>query len=270
MTSATGHPTDVVLGAGSGMGEAVAAHLARRERRLLLGDLDVAAAERVAAGLGGEVEVLRCDLSAADDVEALAVATGPLGALVVTAGISPTMGPGRRIYEVDLIGPARLLQVFEPWVVPGSVGVLFASMAAHLVPAAVEVDAVLDEPLDPGFLDRVGALGFDVDEPGFAYALAKRGLIRLVQREAIRWGGRGGRLLSLSPGVVDTPMGRAEAAREPAMAAMVDKSALGRMLSAAEVAAVVAFLTSDAASGMTAVDVLVDGGAVAGYAGIDS
>ena len=94
--------------------------------------------------------------------------------LVVTAGLSPTMTSGRRIYEVDLIGPARLLRAFEPTVGAGSVGVLLASMAAHLVPAAPEVDAVLDEPLDPGFFDRLAALGFDVDEPGFSYALAKQ------------------------------------------------------------------------------------------------
>jgi NAD(P)-dependent dehydrogenase (short-subunit alcohol dehydrogenase family) len=247
------------------MGEAIATLLRPRGRRLLLADIDVRAAERVAADLGGDAEVVGCDVGSADDVEALAAATGPLGVLVVTAGLSPTMAPGRRIYEVDLIGPARLVRAFEPTVGPGSVAVLLASMAAHLVPAAAEVDAVLDDPLDPSFIDRVSALGFDVDEPGFAYALAKRGLIRLVRRDAIRWGRRGGRLLSLSPGVVDTPMGRAEAASEPAMATMVDKSALGRMLTAQEVAAVVAFLVSDAASGMTAVDVLVDGGAVAGY-----
>ena len=265
MTSGRGGATDVVLGAGSGMGEAIATLLHPRGRRLLLADIDVRAAERVAAGVGGEVEVVGCDLSSADDVEGLAAATGTVGVLVVTAGLSPTMAPGRVIYEVDLVGPARLVRAFEPMVVPGSVGVLFASMAAHLVPAASEVDAVLDDPLDPSFIDRIAALGFDVDEPGFAYALAKRGLVRLVPREALRWGTRGGRLLSVSPGVVDTPMGRAEAASEPAMATMVDQSALGRMLTAEEVAAVVAFLVSDAASGMTAVDVLVDGGAVAGY-----
>ena len=68
MTNAAGPATDVVLGAGSGMGEAVAAQLGQRGRRLLLADIDLTAAERVAAGLGGEVEVLHCDLGSADDV----------------------------------------------------------------------------------------------------------------------------------------------------------------------------------------------------------
>jgi NAD(P)-dependent dehydrogenase (short-subunit alcohol dehydrogenase family) len=88
--------------------------------------------------------------------------------------------------------------------------------------------------------------------------------VRLVQREARAWGESGARLLSVSPGIVDTPMGRLEAANEPAMAAMVERSALGRMLQPEEIAAVVAFLVSPAASALTGTDVLVDGGAVAG------
>jgi NAD(P)-dependent dehydrogenase (short-subunit alcohol dehydrogenase family) len=257
--------TDVVIGAASGMGAAVASQMGGGGRRLVLADIDVAGAERVAATLGPDVEVIGCDLGAPDDIASLAGAVGDLGVLVMTAGLSPTMAPGRRIHEVDLIGPTHLVQALAPTLGPASVGVLFASMAAHLVPPAAEVDAVLDDPLAAGYFDALAGLGFDVDEPGLAYALAKRGLQRLVQREARRWGSHGARLVSVSPGIVDTPMGRAEAEHEPLMAAMVEGSALGRMLRPEELAAVVGFLISPAASALTGTDVLVDGGAVAAF-----
>jgi NAD(P)-dependent dehydrogenase (short-subunit alcohol dehydrogenase family) len=84
-----------------------------------------------------------------------------------------------------------------------------------------------------------------------------------MQRRAVEWGRRGARLLSLSPGIVDTDMGRLEAENEPAMAQMVEVSALGRTARAEEVAEVVGFLVSPAASFLTGTDILVDGGAVA-------
>jgi NAD(P)-dependent dehydrogenase (short-subunit alcohol dehydrogenase family) len=71
-------------------------------------------------------------------------------------------------------------------------------------------------------------------------------------------------LVSVSPGIIDTPMGQLEAANEPAMADMVSGSALARQGRPEEVAAVAVFLASDAASFVTGTDVLVDGGAVAG------
>ena len=253
-------PCDVVIGAASGMGAAVARRLAGAGRRLILADVDRDGAERVAAELGGDVDALRCDISNPQDIAALAAAVGTLGALVSTAGLSPTMAPGRRIYDVNLIGAAHLLGAVEPIAGPGSAAVLFSSMAGHLAPADPRIDAALDAPLAPTFFDDLAAAGIDVDEPAMAYVFSKRGLMRLVRREAPSWGRRRARLLTLSPGIVDTPMGRQEAEHQPAMADMVAATALGRMLEADEVAAVAAFLVSDAASGMTGCDVRVDGG----------
>ena len=255
--------TAIVIGAGSGMGSAVAARLAEVHERLLLADVVVEAAERVASELPGNAEVHRCDLTSSDDLVALVEAAGGFHALVVTAGLSPTMAPGRRIVEVDLVGPALALGAFEGTARAGAAALVLSSMAGHLAPALPEVDAVLDEPLAPDLLDRLAAAGVDVDEPGTAYSFAKRGVLRLVRRVAVAWGARGARLLSLSPGIVDTPMGRQEAAAQPMMEAMVSGSPLARQITADEVAAVAAFLVSDAASAMTGTDVLVDGGAVA-------
>lgn len=262
-TGSTTERTDVVLGAGSGMGAAVAARLGRADRRLLLADLDPGAAEATAAAVGGRAEARRCDLTSHDDVAALLAEAGPVGTFVLTAGLSPTMAGGRRIYDVDLIAPARLLQVLEGAVGDGSVGVLFASMAGHMVPPSPDIDPILADPLAADFLDRLGEAGLDPDEPLLAYALAKRGLIDLARRASVRWASRGARLLSLSPGIVDTPMGQAELAEQAMMPAMIEATRLGRLITVDEIADVVAFLVSDAAGAITGTDVLVDGGGVA-------
>jgi NAD(P)-dependent dehydrogenase (short-subunit alcohol dehydrogenase family) len=253
--------TNVVIGAASGMGAAVATLLAPRGP-LLLADLDRVALDEVAAQLGGDVRTARCDITALAEVEALTATAGELGALVLTAGLSPSMASGRRIYEVNLMGTVRVLDAFEPLLVAGSAAICFASMSAHMIPADAAIDAILDAPTSPTFFDDLAAAGLDPEEPRLAYPVSKRGVIRLVQQRAAAWGTLGARLLSLSPGIIDTTMGQREAEHEPAMAEMVRSSPLARMAQPEEVAAVAAFLVSDAASFMTGTDVLVDGGVI--------
>jgi NAD(P)-dependent dehydrogenase (short-subunit alcohol dehydrogenase family) len=171
------------------------------------------------------------------------------------------MASGRLIHEVNLRGLERVVRVFGSAIAEGSAAVCFSSMAGHLYPANPEVDAVLDDPLAAGYFDDLAKHGLDPDVPELAYMLSKRGVRRLVQRHARAWGAKGARLLSLSPGIIDTPMGRLENENQPPMAQMVETSALARMGRPEEVAQVAAFLVSDAASFMTGADVLVDGGA---------
>ena len=262
--------TNVVIGAASGMGAATAARLAPRGR-LLLADRDLAPLEEVAARIrgevGGEVETMSCDVTDRAQVVAVARAAGALGALVHTAGLSPSMASGRLIYQVNLIGTAHVVGAFEAVLAPGASAVCFSSMSAYMAPSSPEIDAVLDDPESPTFFDDLRARDVDVDNPQIAYVLSKQGVQRIIQLRSGAWGAQGARLLSLSPGIIDTGMGRLEAANEPAMAAMVEASALGRSARPEEVAAVAAFLTSDAASFMTGTDVLVDGGVVAALFG---
>ena len=96
-----------------------------------------------------------------------------------------------------------------------------------------------------------------------AYIVSKHGVRRYVRRAAAGWGARQARIVSVSPGIIDTPMGNQEAAAQPLMAGMVTQTPLPRVGAADEVAAVACFLASREASFVSGCDILVDGGFIA-------
>jgi NAD(P)-dependent dehydrogenase (short-subunit alcohol dehydrogenase family) len=262
----------IATGAGRGMGLACARRLAAMVDVLLLVDLDeasvtAAAKELTASGSAPEPVVL--DVTDRDGLRALAAQVqglGTLRAVAHAAGISPTMADWRRIFTVDLVGTAMLAEALRPLATTGTATVCFASMAPLLAGAepAAAVAEVLDDPLGDRFLDRLhDALGPAVEDTGMAYSWAKHGVQRFVRREAVRLGPAGARICSVSPGIIDTPQGRQEAASHSTMAWLAEQTPLGREGRAEEVAAVVAFLLSDEASFVNGTDVLIDGGVCA-------
>ena len=238
----------VVTGAASGMGRACVV-------------LTNGIADDVVA-----VDVDDCDVTDPLAVSALATKVaglGPFRALIHAAGISPTMGDARRVLEVNLVGTQLLLDAFEPLVVNASAAVCFASSAAYQLEPffTEEMEVLVADPLAPDFLDRATALV--AGDSGFAYALSKLGVIRAAARAAVRWGAKGGRVNSLSPGLIDTPIGRREFEQQPMMKDMLEKTPLGRFGTSEELAGVATFLVSDAAAFVNGVDLLVDGGLLA-------
>jgi len=180
-------------------------------------------------------------------------------------------GTSEHLLAVDLEKPAIegtvgvACDVSEGMVEPGSAAVCFSSLAATQIAPFADpaLDALLDEPLAEGFLDEITA---QIGDSGFAYALAKRGVVRSCARASVRWGHKGGRVNSIAPGIIDTPMGRQELEQQPAMRDMLAQVPLGRLGDADEVAVVAAFLLSDDASFVSGVDLLVDGAIVPGMA----
>lgn len=119
---------------------------------------------------------------------------------------------------------------------------------------------ILEDPLSSDFFERLFAVRAELSDSHLAYSASKRGVMRLVQRNALAWGKKGARLLSLSPSLVATPMSLNEERRNPIMKEMVANGPIGRRGKSEEVANVVSFITSEKASYMTGCDVVVDGG----------
>jgi NAD(P)-dependent dehydrogenase (short-subunit alcohol dehydrogenase family) len=261
----------VITGAGGAMGLACARALAGQGSLLLL-DIAEQELEQSRTALeahGATVEAMLCDVTSPSDVAAVADRVEGLGrfrSLAHTAGVSPEMAEARRVLDVDLVGPVRITDALFPLVGPGSSAILIGSIAGYS-DVRPEVESLLDDPLAVGFHDTVEkALDGPMDS-ATAYVLAKRGVVRLVERLAAPWGGKGGRTVAVAPGLIDTPMSRMEFDRQPIMTAMVDVTPVkrpGQLLPGRveDIAATVAFLASDGAAFISGCDIRVDGGLV--------
>jgi len=267
--SAPGREDVVVVTGAGGMGEAVARRLGPG-RILVLADTSddrlAGVAERLSAA-GHRVRTGVIDVSSTADVTMLAATAAALGAIravVHTAGVSPVQATPEQIVAIDVVGTARVLDAFEPYVEPGTVAVCIASMAGTMTPMDPQMlELLATTPTDQ--LSALEVLAPVTLDAGSAYGIAKRANQARVEAASVVWGRRGGRVVSLSPGIIATTMGRAELAGPfgDVMRAMVEQSGTGRIGTPDDIAAVVEFLVGPGASFITGTDLLVDGGVVA-------
>src|SRR5699024_9200461 len=129
-----------------------------------------------------------------------------------TAGLSPTMASSKRITEVNLVGTGILLNEFIELAGPETVAVCISSMSGHFVPKEGPYTNLLVHPLDPNVIESMETI--TQGNPGAAYSLSKLGVQLIVEDQAWEWGEKGARIVSLSPGTINTPMGRQEASEQ--------------------------------------------------------
>ena len=260
----------VVIGNG-GMGRAVARRIGAGHR-LLIADHEEDALEPVAERLrddGFEVITQTVDVTSRKSVAGLAHTAAELGRvtrLVHTAGVSPAQAPIPAILAVDVLGPALVLDEFKDVITPGGAGVVIASNAGHFYPGPLAPEDI-HELSEFSAEDLAGHPLLSPEryvDGSIAYQFAKRAAqLRVKAVAAGAWGDRGARLNSISPGVISTPMGRAEldGGDQGLVRGLIEASAIKRLGAAEEIAAAAEFLLS--ASFVTGTDLLVDGGAVA-------
>lgn len=248
------------------------AKLVGRDHTVVLADIRadrLETATSILEPLGVTAHTVHCDVtdrSAVTELFARAADLGRIASVIHTAGVSPSMGPADLIMRTNALGTANVGEVFFDGAREGAAVVNVASMAAHLLPD--EVMPAHHFPLaltDPGgFLAEMAtACGIAPEEarPGYAYAVSK-GFVRWYSTaQSERFGARGLRILSVSPGSVDTEMGRLEA--EAGAGAMLADAAVPRWGTPEEMAELLAFCASDRAGYLTGTDILNDGGVVA-------
>ena len=262
----------VVIGAGS-IGQACARRVSAG-RRVLLADLNAANAEaaaKVLADAGFDVRTATVDVSSRESVQALvgeATALGDVWGVIHAAGVSPSQASPATILAVDLHGTALVLEAFGKLIVKGGSGIVIASQSGHRLGAltAEENKALATTPVDD-LLALPMLRPSVVKDSLHAYQLSKRGNALRVMAEAVRWGKRGARVNTISPGIIFTPLARDELSgpRGAGYRRMIELSPAGRGGTPDEVGNVAALLMGPEGAFITGSDFLMDGGVTASY-----
>jgi NAD(P)-dependent dehydrogenase (short-subunit alcohol dehydrogenase family) len=206
-----------------------------------------------------------------DSVHALvekAAGSGDVTGLIHAAGVSPSRASPAAILAVDLYGTAVVLEEVGNVIARGGAGVVIASQSGHRLGAltADQNTALATTPADE-LLKLPMLQSGQVTDPLHAYQLAKRGNSLRVMAEAVRWGKRGARINTISPGIIFTPLARDELTgpRGEGYRRMIELSPVGRGGTPDEVGAVGALLMGPGGAFITGSDFLMDGGVTASY-----
>jgi NAD(P)-dependent dehydrogenase (short-subunit alcohol dehydrogenase family) len=262
----------VVIGAGS-IGQAIARRVSAG-KHVLLADLrqqNTDAAAKVLSDAGFEVNTATVEVSSRDSVHALvqtAITLGDITGLIHAAGVSPSQASPETILKVDLYGTALVLEEFGNVIGDGGAGVVIASQSGHRLPAlTIEQNAALATTPADALLALPMLQPDQVKDSLHAYQLSKRGNSLRVMAEAVRWGKRGARINTISPGIIITPLANDEfkGPRGAGYRRMIDLSAVGRAGTPDEVGAVGALLMGPDGGFITGSDFLMDGGVTAAY-----
>jgi NAD(P)-dependent dehydrogenase (short-subunit alcohol dehydrogenase family) len=262
----------VVIGAGS-IGQAIARRVSAG-KHVLLADLkkeNAEAAARVLSDAGFEMSTAVVDVSSRASVHALvatAIALGNVTGVIHAAGVSPSQAAPATILRVDLYGTALVLEEFGNVISEGGAGVVIASQSGHRLPGLrPEQNKALATTPTEELLALPMLQPDQVKDALHAYQISKRANSLRVMAEAIRWGKRGARVNTISPGIIFTPLARDELAgpRGEGYRRMIGLSPAKRGGTPDEVGTVGALLMGPDGAFITGSDFLMDGGVTAAY-----
>ena len=262
----------VVIGVGS-IGQAIVRRVGAG-KHILLADLrqeNNDAAAKVLSEAGFELSTTIVDVSSRESIHALvetATAIGGVIGLIHAAGVSPSQASPATILKVDLYGTALVLEEFGNVIEDGGSGVVIASQSGHRLPS---LPAEQDKALATTPTEELLSLSFlqldQVKDSLHAYQLSKRGNSLRVKAEAVRWGKRGARINTISPGIIITPLAKEELAgpRGDGYRRMLAISPAGRAGTPDEVGTIGALLMGPDGAFITGSDFLMDGGVTSAY-----
>ncbi len=262
----------ILTGAGQ-IGMAIARRIGYG-KKIILGDKKLENAQIIAKTMneaGFDVLAMEMDLSSRESIRNLiaqACKVGDITMLVNAAGVSPSQASIETILNVDLYGTAVLLEEAGKAIAPGGVGVTISSQSGHRMP---QLSAKEDEQLACTPTEEL--LSLDILQPAkiqdtlHAYQMAKRCNEKRVMAESVKWGEKGARINSISPGIIVTPLAIDEfnGPRGEFYKNMFARCPAGRPGTADEVANVAELLMSEKGAFITGADFLIDGGATASY-----
>lgn len=265
---------DVMILTGAGqIGMAIARRIGYG-KKIIVGDKKMEHAQSIAKTLneaGFDAFPIEMDLSSRPSILSViaeAQKYGEITMLVNAAGVSPSQAPIEAILKVDLYGTAVLLEEVGKVIAPGGVGVTISSQSGHRMKQLTPEE---DEKLACTPTEEL--LSLDILQPEnikdtlHAYQMAKRCNEKRVMAESVKWGEKGARINSISPGIIVTPLALDEfnGPRGDFYKNMFAKCPAGRPGTTDEVANVAELLMSDKGAFITGADLLIDGGATASY-----
>lgn len=242
--------------------------------KIVVGDKKLENAHSIAKimnNAGFDVVPVEMDLSSRASVQRIiaeAQKYGDITMMVNAAGVSPSQAPIEAILKVDLYGTAVLLEEVGKVIAPGGVGVTISSQSGHRMKQLTPEE---DEQLACTPTEKLLELPLlqpeNIRDTLHAYQLAKRCNEKRVMAESVKWGAKGARLNSISPGIIVTPLAIDEfnGPRGDFYKNMFAKCPAGRPGTADEVANVAELLMSHKGAFITGADFLIDGGATAAY-----
>lgn len=265
---------DVMILTGAGqIGMAIARRMGYG-MKIVIGDKSKANADAIAKTMneaGFDAIAVEMDLSSRASILGLiaeAQKYGEISILVNAAGVSPSQASIKTILKVDLYGTAVLLEEVGKIIKHGGVGVTISSQSGHRMPALTpEQDALLALTPTEELLSLDMLQEENIHDTLHAYQMAKRCNVKRVMAEAVKWGERGARINSISPGIIVTPLALDEfnGPRGDFYKNMFAKCPAGRPGTADEVANVAELLMSGKGAFITGADFLMDGGTTASY-----